>query len=229
MTAASFNLVTSILGPRVSGEELQRHAGRYLAPAIPFFLARVALLASLFLPYWYMTLQAPQYPDGLHMQAYLNRLEGDVEEIDRLNHYIGMRPLGQAAEFERTTSVAAIIALVLLIEGTIHIHNRWAVLLALPVVLFPVGFLGDLHFWMSKFGRELDPHAPLSHAIKPFVPPILGTGTVGQFHTVAAAGPGLYLAGAAAVLVVVGLILHRRAYKPLVDAVHNRVASAAAA
>jgi hypothetical protein len=228
MTAATFNTVTAILGPRVSGDELRRHAGRYVAAAIPFFLARVALLASLFLPYWFMTLQAPQYPDGLHVRAYLNRLEGDVDEIDELNHYIGMRPLRQAAQFERTTAIAAIISLVLLVEGAIHIHNRWAALLALPAALFPVGFLWDLHYWMSKFGRELDPHAPLSHAIKPFVPPILGTGTVGQFHTVASAGPGLYLAGAAAVLVIVGLFFHRRAYKPLIDAARDPLAPAAA-
>jgi hypothetical protein len=46
----------------------------------------------------------------------------------------------------------------------------------------------------------------------------LGTGKVGQFSTVASAGPGLILATIAALLVLVGLYLHRRAYKPLVDA-----------
>jgi hypothetical protein len=36
--------------------------------------------------------------------------------------------------------------------------------------------------------------------------------------TVASAGPGLWLAVTASVLVILGLYLHRRAYKPLVDA-----------
>ena len=218
MSAASFKLLTSIFGPRVPADELARHASRYVAPGAIMLMARVALLASLFLPYWHMTLKAPQYPEGLHVQAYLNRLEGDVAEIDELNHYIGMRPLRQAAEFERTTAIAATIALVLLVEGAIFVHNRWAALFALPTVLFPIFFLADLYYWMNRFGHELDPHAPLSTSIKPFSPPVLGTGKIGQFQTIASIGTGLMLSIAAAVLVLIGLYLHRRAYKPLVDA-----------
>jgi hypothetical protein len=218
MSAIASRFLSSILGPRVPEAELVGHAGRYAAPNLLLLLARVALLASLFMPYWLMTLKAPQYPQGLHVRAYLDRLEGDVAEIDSLNHYIGMRPLGEAAQFERTMAIAATVALVLLIEGAMLIHNRWAALLALPAVLFPALFLADLYYWMSRFGHELNPHAPLSTSIKPFTPPILGTGKVGQFYTIASAGPGLWLASIAAVLVLIGLYLHRRAYKPLVDA-----------
>jgi hypothetical protein len=218
MSAIASRFLASVLGPRVPEAELVGHAGRYAAPNLALLLARIALLASLFLPYWRMTLKAPQYPHGLHVQAYLDRLEGDVAEIDSLNHYIGMRPLGEAAQFERTMAIAATVALVLLIEGAMLIHNRWAALLALPAVLFPGLFLVDLYYWMNRFGHELNPHAPLSTSIKPFTPPILGTGKVGQFSTIASAGPGLILAAAAAVLVLIGLYLHRRAYKPLVDA-----------
>jgi copper chaperone NosL len=102
--------------------------------------------------------------------------------------------------------------------AAIYIHNRWAALLALPAVAFPALFLADLYFWMRHFGTNLDPTAPLSSSIDPFVPPVLGRGTVGQFATVAAPGSGLWLAFAAAAVIVVGLWLHRRAYKPLVDA-----------
>jgi copper chaperone NosL len=218
MSAIASRFLTNLLGPRVPEAELVGHAGRYAAPNFVLLLARIALLASLFMPYWRMTLKAPQYPHGLHVQAYLDRLVGDVAEIDSLNHYIGMRPLGEAAQFERTMAIAATVALILLIEGAMLIHNRWAALLALPAILFPVFFLLDLYYWMNRFGHELNPHAPLSTSIKPFTPPILGTGKVGQFSTVASAGPGLILAAAAAVLVIIGLYLHRRAYKPLVDA-----------
>jgi hypothetical protein len=218
MSAVAARFLTSILGPRVPEAEQLGHATRYAAPNFVMMLARVALLSSLFLPYWQMTLKAPQYPHGLHVQAYLDRLQGDVAEIDSLNHYIGMRPLGEAAQLERTLAIAATVALVLLIEGAVLIHNRWAALLALPAILFPVFFLLDLYYWMNRFGHELNPRAPLSTSIKPFTPPILGTGKVGQFYTVASAGPGLILATVAAVLVLIGLYLHRRAYKPLVDA-----------
>ncbi len=226
MPSLFWRIIDDIRGPRVPDLERQRHAWKYAAPGFFMFLARVCLLSSLFLPYWLMTLNAPQYPDGLHIRAYVNHLQGDVAEVDGLNHYIGMRPLNEAAQFERTMAVAAIISMVLLVEATLHIHSRWAAILSLPAILFPVGFILDLHFWMSKFGRELDPRAPLANAIKPFVPPVLGTGTVGQFSTVASLGTGMILAIIASVLVIVGLILHRWAYKPLFDAERRQKAAA---
>jgi hypothetical protein len=211
-------VLDAILGPRIPTEELATRRVRYLAPALFLTLARVLLLVSIFLPYWGMQLKAPQYPDGLRVDAYVNRLTGDVREIDGLNHYIGMRPLNDAAKLERTLAVTMLITLVLMVEGAIYVHSRWTVLLVLPSILFPPVFLLDLYYWMNDFGQNLDPKAPLSNAIQPFTPPILGTGTIGQFETHAFAGPGLWLASAAAVLTIVGLVFHRRAFKPLHDA-----------
>ncbi|MBK7405836.1 MAG: cytochrome C [Phycisphaerales bacterium] len=208
----------AIFGPRIPSEELATHRWRYLTPAFLLTLARVLLLVSIFVPYWAMELRAPQYPDGLHVQAYINRLTGDVTEIDGLNHYIGMRPLNDAAKLERTVSITMLIALVLLVEGAIYVHSKWTVLLTLPSILFPPVFLLDLYFWLNQFGQHLDPKAPLSNAIKPFTPPVLGTGTIGQFHTHASAGLGWWLAAAASVLTIAGLVFHRRAFKPLYDA-----------
>jgi hypothetical protein len=212
------NLLRVVVGPRVPPEELHRRGLRYAAPTIVLSIARLALLVSIFLPYWHMELIAPQYPDGLGVTAYVNRLEGDVREIDSLNHYIGMRPLGDAAQLERSLSVFGLIALVLLVEGATHIHSRWAALLAVPAILFPAIFLLDLHWWLNNFGQNLDPTAALSSSIEPFTPPVLGTGLIGQFETRASMGLGLKLAIFTSVLTIVGLWLHRRAYKPLVDA-----------
>lgn len=206
-----------IVGPRVDLDEWRQHRARYAAPGLALMFARLLLIASLFLPYWHMQLNAPQYPDGLHLTAYINSLTGDVAEIDGLNHYIGMRPLNDAAQFERTVAVWAMISLVLLIEGAMYVHSRWALLLVLPAVTFPVFFLVDLWFWMNHFGQNLDPTAPLSNAIKPFTPPILGTGGIGQFESVASMGWGLILAFVAAGVILVAMFLHRRAYKPLME------------
>ena len=190
---------------------------RYASPAVTLMLARVLLILSLFLPYWHMRLNAPQYPDGLHLTAYVNTLTGDVAEIDGLNHYIGMRPLGDAAKLEKAVAVWAMIALVLLVEGAVYLHSRWALLLVIPAVTFPVFFLADMWFWMNHFGQNLDPKAPLSNAIEPFTPPILGTGKIGQFETIASMGWGLILAFTAAGVIVLAMLLHRAAYKPLTE------------
>ena len=210
--------IEKILGPRVPAEELQAHRGRYLVPTALFLLAALLLLVSTFLPYWEMTLFAPQYPKGLVVQAYLNDVQGDVSEIDGLNHYIGMRPLAEAATFEKSISIIGMVMLALLVLAAVFVHSRWAALLALPALLFPVVFLLDLQYWLANFGTNLDPTAALSSSIKPFVPKVLGVGLIGQFKTEAGPAAGLWLAILASGLILVGLYFHRRAYKPLVDA-----------
>jgi len=208
-----------IIGPRVPAQEMEANRGRYLLPTAFFLLAALLLVVSIFLPYWELTLNAPQYPKGLAVQAFLNDLEGDVAEIDGLNHYIGMRPLAEAATFEKSISVIGVAVMALLILGAVFVHSRWAALLALPALLFPVIFLVDLQFWLANFGQNLDPTAPLSSSVKPFIPPVLFTGRIAQFSTTAAPGPGLWLAIGASILILIGLFFHRRAYKPLVEAV----------
>lgn len=205
-----------VLGPRVSPKETSKHSLRYGTPGFLLLVARVLILVSLFLPYWHMELQAPQYPSGLHMTAYLNALTGDVAEIDGLNHYIGMRSLYEAASIERTVGVFVMIGFLVMLELAAFIHTRWAALLVAPVVLFPAVFLLDLHLWMRHFGLNLDPNAPLSNAVKPFVPTAMGRGGIGQFVTIATPGSGLILATIASVVLVAALFFHRRAYLPLV-------------
>jgi len=211
-------IIDHIIGPRVSQTDLEKHGMKYGAPGFFLLIARVLLLVSLFVPFWNMSLVAPQYPDDLHLIGYVNHLAGDVAEIDSLNHYIGMRPLGEAAKWERATGVYVMIFFVVLLELASWIHSRWTVLLILPVLFFPLVFLLDLHFWMSNFGLHLDPSAPLSNSVDPFVPPVLGTGTVGQFKTVATPGIGMYFSATASFFMIVALYFHRRAYLPLVKA-----------
>lgn len=222
------SFIERILGPRISPADVSRHTFRYGTPGALLLVARVLLLVSLFLPYWHMELQAPQYPDGLHMTAYLNALTGDVAEIDGLNHYIGMRSLYEAAEIERTVGVFVMIAFIIMLELAAYIHTRWAALLVAPVVFFPAVFLLDLHLWMRHFGLNLDPHAPLSSAVEPFVPTALGKGGIGQFVTIASPGLGLILATVASFVLIAALYFHRRAYLPLLKTSRTRRTSAAA-
>jgi hypothetical protein len=204
-----------IIGPRAPAEAAATGRMRYLWPPLLLWTAAILIVVSVFFPFWSLVLHAPQYPRGLVVNAYINRLEGDVHEIDGLNHYIGMRPLGEAAQLERSISLFALIALALLVAAAIYIHSPWAALLSLPAILFPAVFLGDLYFWLNNFGQNLDPRAALSNAIEPFTPTILGEGFIGQFRTVAYADFGLLMTALASILIVVGLYLQRRAYKPL--------------
>lgn len=190
----------------------------YLIPSALLMLGAMVLIVSIFLPYWSMTLQAPQYPKGLQAEVYVNHLSGDVTEIDSLNHYLGLPPLDEGGQMERSISAVALLALGLLLLASVFVHNRWAAVLALPTILFPFVFLADLWLILYQYGHSVDPASPLGGAIEPFTPPLFGEGVIGQFTTYAQAEAGLYLAFAAAAIVLVGLWFHRAAYKPVVEA-----------
>jgi hypothetical protein len=210
-------VIQKTVGPRAPAEISEAERRKFSIPNILLGAAAVLLLVSMFLPYWKMTLLAPQYPGGLSIEVYVNRLTGDVSEIDGLNHYIGMRPLGEAAQLERAVSLVAVVFLVLLVLAAIFVHSPWAALLALPAILWPFIFVADMYYWMRNFGLNLDPTAPLSSSIQPFIPPILGSGMVGQFETIASFEIGLWLAFIAVALILAGLYYQRRAYKPLTE------------
>jgi hypothetical protein len=197
----------------------------YLIPTAVLMLAALLLMTSIFLPYWSMKLVAPQYPKGLTVDVYINHLEGDIKEVDALNHYLGMPKLDEGGQLERSISMIAIITISLLLIGAVFIHNQWAALLAVPVIAFPFIFLADLYLILYRYGHSIDPKSALGGAIDPFTPKIIGEGSIGQFSTVASLGPGLYLAFAAGIVVLIGLWLHRAAYRPLVEA-RKRVAAA---
>jgi copper chaperone NosL len=57
------------------------------------FIAALLLIPTLFYPLWRIDLIAPQYPEGLFLTIYANKLGGNVDIINGLNHYIGMRTL----------------------------------------------------------------------------------------------------------------------------------------
>jgi copper chaperone NosL len=210
-----------IIGPRVPADEMKANRMRYIIPTLFFIAAAVLLIISIQRPWWRLKLNAPQYPAGLYVTAFIDRMEGDVAEIDGLNHYIGMRPLAEAAVLEQSISVFGIVALTMLILAAAFVHSKWATLLVLPALLVPIFFLADLQFWLANFGLNLDPAAPLSSSVKPFVPPVLWTGVIAQFSTVPRLLSGFWLSVWASGLILVGLFFHRRAYKPLVEATQN--------
>lgn len=169
--------------------------------------AAIGLYAiAYFQPVWGFYLYAPQYPQGLTLAIYIDRVAGDTMEIDILNHYIGMAKLGDAAEVERAIAVYVLIAigfstlLIAWLRG-----KRAALFSALPAITFPFAFLSIMFVWMYKFGHELNPGAPVDMA--PFTPKLLGVGIIGNFQTQGMPGPGFYIYLVAAVVTAVAAYL----------------------
>lgn len=218
MSANIINQDTAMAQVNTESSTMMSKLSRFVPPAL-YILAGIIMIVSISFPYWGMVLLAPQYPGGLEMNVYVNYMTGDedprldeVREIDGLNHYIGMKSLYEAAQFERSIAIPGIIAMVVLLLVAAFWNKRWTWLLTLPALTFPAVFLGDLAFWMNHYGQNLDPYAPLSSAIKPFTPPVLGEGVIGQFKTVANVEIGWFMAVGAVVLVFIGLLIRFGVY-----------------
>lgn len=135
---------------------------------------------------------------------YANRLAGDVEEIDNLNHYVGVAKLGSLAVLERKLAVPAVAflaGLCMLVPWLKKPRWRWGATLA--VAAFPVGFVANMAYYMHHAATHLNPTAPLK--LKPFSIPVIGIGKVGQFRSVVGPMPGFFLVLAAVTLLFVVL------------------------
>lgn len=191
--------------PAIQGRHLRE---RWIVVSLG--LAAVGLyVASLFVPWWDITLFAPQYPKGLSLHIGLRAVGGDVREIDILNHYIGMAGLENAAPFERHYAPWGIGLLgFMVLAFSLFPGKRLSWLLLVPAIAFPATFLTDSFYWLYRFGHHLDPHAPLR--FKPFTPHLFGIGIIGQFHTDAVPDVGFWLAVVSLPLLLAAVVVRRR-------------------
>jgi nitrous oxidase accessory protein len=163
-------------------------------------LAAALVASSAQLPLWSLTMRAPQYPQGLHLQAYGTALTGDLREINILNHYVGMRPI-EAPAFETALFPVAVGALILLCLCA-PLHPRLWRLATAAAVVTPVLILVDLQWRLYSFGHSLDPKAPIR--LKPFTPLVIGETTMGNFVSTGMVSWGFACLVAAALVLVVG-------------------------
>ncbi|MCC6621675.1 MAG: hypothetical protein IT385_10500 [Deltaproteobacteria bacterium] len=147
----------------------------------------IPLAFSLTEPLWRISMQAPQYPKGLYLEIYTHKIDGgneghDIQEINTLNHYIGMRPLERADMDELDWMPFSIVLIILLTLRTAAIGNI-RMLVDLAVFTFLVGSYGMARFIykLHVYGHDLDPKAPLH--IEPFSPAVFGTKQIANFST----------------------------------------------
>jgi hypothetical protein len=166
----------------------------------------IPLIFAFASPLWKISMKAPQYPKGLSMEIYAHKLEGghegrDIQEINTLNHYIGMHKIDRAELSELDWIPFALMALVLLTLRCAAVGNVRSLVDLLVVSGFIATYsLGRFVYKLYVFGHNLDPKAPLK--VEPFTPAIFGEKQIANFHTSAYPQLGSYLIGAFLVGVV---------------------------
>lgn len=135
----------------------------------------VALLGVLFVPMWRMELNAPQYPEGLILMIYANKLGGSVDIINGLNHYIGMKTLHDKdfIEFKVLPGIIIFFSVVFLLVAFVG-KRKWMYLLFTLFVLFGVIAMIDFWRWEYQYGHDLNPDAAIRIPGMAYQPPLIG-------------------------------------------------------
>jgi len=173
-----------------------------LITRIILFLSGVALFIVLIVPIWKIELTAPQYPEGLEMFIHADKLSGDIDIINGLNNYIGMRQIHEN-EFKEFLVLpyligffAATIILVSILNKRKFLYVWFGLFLLFALV---VGV--DFYIWLYDYGHNLDPTAPIKVPGMTYQPPLIGFKQLLNFgaFSIPAIGGWLMIAVGAAV------------------------------
>jgi copper chaperone NosL len=171
--------------------------------------AALLLLPAAFLPVWKITLVAPQYPAGLSLVIYPHKVAGEIQEVNLLNHYIGMREISQD-EFPEFRFIPFLIMrfLALAMLAALVARVEIAALGWIDFVIFGIVMLFDFQHWLYEYGHNLAPSAPIE--MEPFTPRFIGTTQVANFTVKSWPALGAILMGAAGALGPVAMALEYR-------------------
>lgn len=142
---------------------------------VSLFICGLGLLAVLFTPMWRIDLQAPQYPEGLRLLIYANKLAGNVDIINGLNHYIGMKTLhtDDFAEFKVLPAIIVFFSVCFMIVA-IAGKRKWMNIVCILFVAFGVLAMVDFWRWEYDYGHNLNPGAAIIVPGMAYQPPLIG-------------------------------------------------------
>ncbi|MFN4076060.1 MAG: hypothetical protein ACK4HC_09185 [Cloacibacterium sp.] len=135
----------------------------------------IGLIISIFVPLWAIYLEAPQYPEGLAMYLWASKITGDIEIINGLNHYIGMKEIHQEDFWEFKILPYALGFFAALAFLTVFLNNKkWLYFFAALFLIFGVAFMVDFYLWEYDYGHNLDPNAAIVVPGMSYQPPLIG-------------------------------------------------------
>lgn len=149
-----------------------------LKPISRLLIALSALLmgSAYFVPLWQILMWAPQYPEGLKMEIWINNITGDVKVISALNHYIGMKHI-EVEMFPEFQYMVYIVAGLIGFGLLTAISNRRIMVWLFCGLLIATGVAALVDFWLwgYDYGHNLDPTAAINIPGMTYQPPLIGT------------------------------------------------------
>ncbi|QNK77216.1 hypothetical protein [Winogradskyella undariae] len=195
--------------------------------SIIMIIGSLLLLGLFKFPLWNIMLGAPQYPDPLGMNIYIDGIKGvsefDLQNIDGLNHYIGMKKIPKADEMWEFSVFPKVIfgmSMLGIIIGLLGYFSKisYKYFIGWFIAMSVLGILGmyDFNNWLIDYGGNLDPHAiikvtnpdgsPMSYK-----PPLIGFKKLLNFDVTSLPHTGGYLMFIGMALTIVAFWLGRKA------------------
>lgn len=187
-------------------------------PRILMCLAALSLIGLFFFPLWRITLEAPQFPEGLYMYIWINQITGSSEyvlqNINILNHYIGMQKIEPDSIPELKYFPYIIIGMIVLgIVATVLNKKKaflsWFVLLSILCLLG----LYDFYIWEYNYGHNLDPMAPIKVPGMTYQPPLIGEKKLLNFNAISYPASGFWFLMAALLFSFLAFFISQRLAK----------------
>jgi copper chaperone NosL len=179
-------------------------------------IAAVALAATFWAPLWKISLEAPQYPEGLRMYIWSHRMTGDLRSINGLNHYIGMKEIHPEAipELRLMPLVVAVLGGLGLAAAAWGRRAGLYLWTALVIAGSVVG-LADFWRWGYDYGHNLNPEAAIKIPGMSYQPPLIGPKQLLNFRAVSWPALGGWLAiGAVTLAIALSIVEWRRRRAP---------------
>lgn len=190
-----------------------------LTSRVLLLIGAVMVGSAIFSPLWKVHLVAPQYQEGLEMIIYPYKLEGghdgqDLEEINMLNHYIGMKHIDEA-DFTEMQILPFMFGLFVLLALRAAVFGQISAVIDLFVLTsyFGVFSAGTFYYRLYTYGHNLDPTAPMN--IEPFMPVVIGTQQVANFTQSSYPQIGTYLICGFVLLLILSIWFSRKEHLPL--------------
>lgn len=179
-------------------------------------LAAFLFVGTIFLPFWKIDLVAPQYPEGLALLIYADKLAGDVEIINGLNHYIGMATL-HTEDFVEFTILRYILSFFVLFILTTALVGRKTMLYILFGAFLTFGLLAlaDFYRWNYNYGHNLDPTAAIIVPGMSYQPPIFGYKQLLNFGAYSMPNSGGILFIATGLIILFVVLYEKNVFKKL--------------
>lgn len=182
-------------------------------PRMLTLLGALLMVGVYFFPLWNVRLTAPQYPEGLGMHIRINTVEGatenDLNNINNLNHYIGMKRI-EPESIPELRFMPWIVGALVVTGLAVALIGRRKLLYAWTALFLTIAIVGLIDFWKWEYdyGHHLDnEHAILKIPGMSYQPPLIGGKQLLNFRATSWPALGGILVGLAMALALTAVFL----------------------